>query len=303
MPKKLTAEEFIKRAKGVHGNKYDYSLANYINDSTKIKIICSEHGIFEQLPGNHIRNKQGCPVCSGKKKYSLEDFIKKAKETHGDNKYDYSKVNYVNNKTKIEIICPEHGPFFQIPKTHLSGSNCPKCSQKDAGLKRRITKEEFAKKAKKIHGDKYGYNSINYETYRGKKVEIICPKHGTFFQDPRSHLRGCGCPFCNESKGEKEIKNFLENKNIKFFREYKFKKCKDKKLLPFDFYIPSKNLLIEYQGEQHYKNNSFKHHDLKLQKHHDWLKRKFARDNNIKLLTIPYWELKNIKVMLKEELS
>ena len=115
--KKLSTEEFIKRAKEVHGDKYDYSITNYINRRTKIKYICPIHGIQEQLPENHI--KYGCGQCginkaSIKRRVPIENLIKRFNEVH-NNKYDYSKMNYVNIDTPIEIICPEHGSFFQSP--------------------------------------------------------------------------------------------------------------------------------------------------------------------------------------------
>jgi hypothetical protein len=124
--KRLTTEEFIKKAKVVHGDKYDYSLVEYKNRRIEIKIICPEHDIFEQIPTNHLNGK-GCPKCGGNIKKTTEEFIKKAKVVHGD-KYDYSLVEYKNAKTKIKIICPEHGIFEQTPECHSNSQGCPKCS-------------------------------------------------------------------------------------------------------------------------------------------------------------------------------
>ncbi len=127
--KKLSTEEFIKRAKEAHGDKYDYSITNYINRRTKIKYTCPVHGVQEQLPENHI--KYGCGQCgiskaSIKRRVPIENLIKRFNEVH-NNKYDYSKMNYVNIDTPIEIICPEHGSFFQSPYEHQKGANCLKC--------------------------------------------------------------------------------------------------------------------------------------------------------------------------------
>ena len=124
----LTTEEFINRAKKIHGDKYDYSEVEYINNHTKVCIICPEHGEFYMKPENHLILKQGCPKCYGNVKLSTEEFIKKAKEVHRD-KYDYSKVEYINYETKVCIICPEHGEFWQTPHAHLSGQGCPHCLQ------------------------------------------------------------------------------------------------------------------------------------------------------------------------------
>lgn len=121
-------EIFVKKAKEVHGDKYDYSKINYVNKRTKVCIICPEHGEFWQNPSNHL-NGNGCPVCKlEKSKLTTEKFIEKAKAIHGD-KYDYSKVDYKNNTTKVCIICPVHGEFWQVASYHLCGSGCPSCSE------------------------------------------------------------------------------------------------------------------------------------------------------------------------------
>ena len=304
--KKLTTEEFIKRAREVHGDKYDYSLVDYKNMTTKIKIICPVHGVFEQRPSDHLRGD--CIFCAGKNKLTTEEFIKRAKEVHGD-KYDYSLVEYKGIYEKVKIICPVHGVFEQSPNKHLNAKHrCPICSK---GIN---STKEFIKKAKEIHGNKYDYSLVDYKnTYQ--KVKIICPVHGVFEQSPSNHLNKTypqGCPFCSHingnSKGEVRIKKILESKKIEFIQEFYFNDLKDKNFLRFDFYIPSKKILIEYQGEQHYKAVSFSgdketaKQELKIQRHHDWLKRKYAKNNGYKLLTIPHWDYKIIKEILEEEL-
>lgn len=126
MSKKLTTEEFIKKAKGIHGEKYNYSKVNYKNAKEKVIILCKKHGEFLQSPDDHL-NKCGCPKCSGNKRLTTGEFIEKAKKVHGD-KYDYSRVNYKNTDSKVIIICPNHGEFYQSPSSHLSGNGCPKCN-------------------------------------------------------------------------------------------------------------------------------------------------------------------------------
>ena len=118
-------KQFIEESYKIHGNKYDYSKVEYINNKTKVCIICPEHGEFWQSPNKHLQ-KHGCPFCAGKY-ITNDDFIKKANKIH-NNKYDYSKVNYVNNSTKVCIICPEHGEFWQTPDKHLQGEGCPICN-------------------------------------------------------------------------------------------------------------------------------------------------------------------------------
>lgn len=148
MPAKLTLDDFIKKSKAVHGEKYDYSNSFYKNNNEKITIICPKHGEFRIRPSDHM-NGQGCPKCKGEKlseKFSMgkDDFIKKSKNIHGE-KYDYSNVVYKNNRTKVGIICKEHGIFYQTPDKHLRGQGCPKCCKKN----RKYTTEEFIEQAKK----------------------------------------------------------------------------------------------------------------------------------------------------------
>lgn len=180
--------QFTEKAKQVHGNKYGYALVEYTLPHTKVKITCPTHGDFEQTPSNHINGKQGCPVCSGRQRSTTEQFVLKAQQRH-NHTYDYSLVEYKNNKTKVKIICRDHGVFEQTPGKHLSGTTCPKC------LGRYKTTPDFISQAKQVHGDKYDY-SLVYYIQNNKKVTILCNTHGTFLQRPDGHLQGQGCPKC-----------------------------------------------------------------------------------------------------------
>lgn len=124
---KYTTEEFIKKAVSIHGDKYNYSRVRYINSSTKVEIICPIHGSFWQTPNMHIGcHKRGCPSCGGTKKMTIKEFVEKARKIHSD-KYDYSLVEYKNNKAKVKLICPKHGLFEITPNQHLRGDGCPAC--------------------------------------------------------------------------------------------------------------------------------------------------------------------------------
>ena len=199
---KLTTDDFIAKAREVHGDKYDYSKVEYVNSKTPVCIICPEHGEFWQKPNYHLSGS-GCDKCGGTYKYTTEEFIAKAREVHGD-KYDYSKVKYVNASTKVCIICPEHGEFWQAPNSHLNGRGCPKCGHENANM----TTEEFIKKARAIHGDKYDYSKVEYAN-ANVKVCIICPEHGEFWQLPGIHLSGHGCPKCS-GRGKLATEEFIQ---------------------------------------------------------------------------------------------
>ena len=239
-------EEFIKKAKEVHKNKYDYSKVHYVNSRTNVCIICSEHGEFWQRPSNHLSG-YGCSKCGNEKKRKIlssskEDFIEKAREVHCD-KYDYSSVEYFNNATKVCIKCPSHGEFWQTPANHLNDRGCPKCSGKYSP-----TTEEFIKKARKEHGNKYDYSKVNYVNAL-TKVCIICTDHGEFWQTPSSHLSGKGCQKCNLSHLERNVMNYLDEMGITYDYQKRFKWLGMQSL---DFYLPDYNVGIECQGEQHF---------------------------------------------------
>lgn len=191
--------EFIEKANKIHGTTYDYSKVEYKNCSTKVLIICKEHGEFSQRPGNHLTGN-GCKKCRDEKsgstqRLSLNDFINKAKDIHGDN-YDYSNVKYVNSHINIQIGCKIHGIFYQKPNNHLNGATCLLCSKISSSQKQRMTIDEFIIKSKKVHRDKYDYSETIYGINNNDKVNIKCLKHGLFKQTPDNHLTGKGCRIC-----------------------------------------------------------------------------------------------------------
>ena len=175
---KLTTEEFIKKAREVHGDKYDYSKVEYVGSATEITIICPKHGEFQQKPRIHLQGK-GCIKCGRERtaqfhSKSLEQFIQGAKKVHGS-KYDYSKVEFVNYQTRVTIICPVHGEFSQSPTSHLQGSGCPKCGNDRTAL--RMNNEGFINKAKAIHGDRYDYSKeIFFPLQRNTVIQHIAAK-------------------------------------------------------------------------------------------------------------------------------
>ena len=293
--------EFIKKSKSKYGDRYDYSNSVYVNSWTPLKIICPIHGEFEQTPAWHLSRKLGCSKCGNKLKNAwrlknTSDFIRDAKRIH-KNKYDYSKSSYVGALKKIEIICPIHESFFQTPNGHLNGHGCYKC-----GNNTRTTKT-FISDASKIHNNLYDYSEVNYIDLV-HKVAIKCKLHGTFYQTPNSHLKGSGCPKCKKSKGETTIENYLIAKKVSYETPKTFRDCINPKTgwnLYYDFYLPSKNILIEYDGYQHYlpyHRDKFNLDSLTERKYRDKLKNKWERKNKIKLIRIKYTAIKRIPEIL-----
>ena len=241
---KYTTDEFIDKARKTHGSKYDYSKVEYNGNKEKITIICPIHGEFTQIAAVHL-NGGGCPECSGCKQITRESFISRSIASHAI-KYDYSKVSLESGSDKVCIICPEHGEFWQTAGYHMRGGNCPKCV---GGVK--LTKEYFIEKANEIHKDKYDYTKVDYINY-STKVCIICPEHGEFWQTPNNHLFGAGCPVCPQSNLEGEVRQFLIRNNIVFEQEKGFEWLRYKRKLFLDFYLPEYNIAIECQGGQHF---------------------------------------------------
>lgn len=283
---KKTTEQFIEAATAIHGDKYDYSQVEYVNNSTMVKIICRQHGVFWQTPYGHI-NGQGCPICtreniSKKQRLGYDLFVQKAMKIHGK-KYKYPFFEYKNNKQYIDIICPKHGLFKQTIHEHLSGYGCIECS----GNRKKTTKE-FIKDAIDVHGDKYDYSKTEYIN-AVTKVRIICPEHGEFEQRPNDHLNGHGCPKCKSSKLEEAIRNFLIEKGIKFTEQKTFTWLGS---LSLDFYLTDYNVGIECQGAQHFVPVEFfgGEEGLKSTMERDERKSKLCNDKGVELLYFTYYE-------------
>lgn len=215
-------ESFLEKANIKHNYEYDYSSIKYINSQTKVEIICNKHGVFKQTPNNHLSG-QKCPFCNGNPKSNKFDFINKSILKHS-NKYDYSLVEYKNNKLKVRMICKEHGEFLQSPNRHLIGQGCPKC---DKSCKIEI--EDFVKRSYLKHGDKYDYSLVKFKNTLDE-VEIICKEHGLFVQVLRNHLNGYGCKICG---GNMKLSNddFIKRSNIIHNNKYDYSLIKYKNSL------------------------------------------------------------------------
>jgi len=283
-----TNSQFIKEAKKVHKNKYNYEKTIYQSAHKKIIIVCPIHGLFFQTPSRHLRG-DGCPKCCFKN-VSSEQFINKANKVH-KNKYNYSLVNYTNNINKVIIICPIHGEFKQSPAAHLNNQGCAKCGKQKGIDKKRITFNSFKIRGTKIHNNKYTYTEKYINSHKDK-VEINCPIHGNFVQNVMSHLQGAGCPFCKASKGELKIKEYFDKNKINFIKQKTFQNCKNIKVLPFDFYLPDYNVCIEFDGIQHFKIIDCWGGEKNLleTKNRDSIKTEYCKQNNIPLLRIKYNE-------------
>lgn len=283
----MTTDEFIRRAKDVHGNKYDYSITEYNGPKVKVKYVCPKHGIIEQNPSSHLSGS-GCRFCGIERSHknakdTTETFIKKAEKVHG-NKFDYSLVEYFNSQTKVKVICHEkdalgneHGVFIIKPNSHINGKGCPKCNGKNK------TTEEWVAEAKKVYPDKrYTFSKTKY-THARNKVIVTCAEHGDFLTLARDFLRGHGCPKCQRSRLENDVENALEKNHIEYISQKKFDWLKP---LSLDFYLPKFNVAIECQGKQHYLETTIfnEKEPLKIRQERDERKRQLCNGNGVKLI-------------------
>jgi len=243
---KPQAALFLEKSNNKHGDKYNYSNVNYINSSSKIEIICKDHGAFLQTPAMHIRAINPCIKCSyisrsDNLKQSRSEFIDKAHIIHG-NIYDYSNVIYTRSINKVSITCKIHGDFKQEAASHLRGIGCPVCGHIKKGKSKTKTTEDFIQKSKKVHEVLYDYSQTNYTGVFNKLV-IICSKHGMFEQTAHDHLTGRGCTKC-KSIFSKPCEKWLKGLNVPIEFEYKIPKSKFKA----DGFNKETNTVYEFHG-------------------------------------------------------
>jgi len=201
---KYTTHSFVEKASLIHSNKYNYDKVEYINNKTKIKIVCSLHGEFQQIPLLHIgQQKQGCPSCgiikrSSKNRRTTKQFIEESKVIHGD-RYDYSKSEYRSCDKKLIIICNLHGEFQLTPEHHFRKVGCSKCGTIRSANANRISQEQYITQVNNAHNNKYDYSKVQYVSMNANII-IICYIHGEFSQLANNHLQGSGCPSCGVNK-------------------------------------------------------------------------------------------------------
>ncbi|MDG1888926.1 MAG: DUF723 domain-containing protein, partial [Flavobacteriaceae bacterium] len=228
-----------------------------------------------------------------------EEVLKSFKETHGDT-YQYNKNDYENSSSKLRINCPKHGEFIQSVTGHKSGYGCPKCGRERISDFLTTPWGEVLKSFIEIHRNEYEYKPDTYSTLE-TPMEMFCKKHGRFEQTPKIHRNGSGCPICKSSKGEKEIEFLMRDLGVEYEHQKKFPDLSN--LYRFDFYIPSINTIIEYNGLQHYE--SVKHFggikSLKNTQRRDKIKKQYCFENGINYEIVRYDE--EIKIRVSEILE
>lgn len=308
MAKRKTDKEFKTEVNNLVGNEYTF-LGEYINKRTKILVKHNECGnTYEVLPSSFLKGNR-CKKCVAKlvgknNTKPLSYILDKLYKVHGN---EYSIIGeYKNYNTKVLVRHNTCGNEYLVrPDSLLRGSKCLKCthgSYKERYLK---TTEEFGDNVLELTKGKYELKSEYKGTYEPIEIEHL--ECGNIYTTkPYKFILGSRCPICNQSKGETLVENVLIDLDIRFERQKKFKNLKNKNNLSYDFYLPNQNILIEYQGIQHYEPieifggvDSFK-----IQVKNDNIKRKYAKDNNYNLLEISYEINKygSIKEVIEKEL-
>lgn len=228
-----------------------------------------------------------------------------------DTKYNYDKTTLIGDRAN-NIYCPSHGMFSQLIRVHTTNkSGCSECGTSVNGINKRLTKEKFIEKAKITHGETYSYDNVIYSGAH-TKVSVTCKLHGDFHVTPVNHWsNGIGCQHCknsNPSKGERKVANFLDENGFIYTTQKTYTdlyhNSKNSKLR-YDFFIPSINTLIEFNGEYHYIPQTFSKNisaqeQFDLTQIRDKLKEEYATTNDIKLIKIRYDE--NIESKLRSSL-
>ena len=237
----LTKDQFIAKARTVHGDRYEYSGVVYVKSQQKVSITCTTHGDFDQTPNAHL-NGQGCPTCYKEAKLiqvTTADFIRRSMAVHGS-LYDYSKSVYTKSLDKIEIICPVHGSFWQQAGQHMLGQTCAQCYRDSM----RKTPEQFIAEVKSVHGDVYDYPNA----YTGffDPIEITCREHGAFVQRSDIHLRGSGCSKCVSTMTSSASQEWIASLGlVHAVQEFRIPGTR----FHADLYCPDTNTVYEFYGD------------------------------------------------------
>lgn len=293
-------EEFTKATNGEY-----LLLEEYTNARTNVLVKHMKCGYTFRTSPNKFLKTLPCRECSKyTRKYNRKRTIEEAKNDIANaHNREYEMINnaYNNKYTKILALHTTCNTEFEVIYHDLlqGKSGCPTCYAKTMQELHRKTSDEFVKEFESITNE---YKLLGEYVGSDKSIRIKHIACGRSFNPtPNNFLRGSRCPHCNESKGEKRVRQILESLEFDYLTEYRFKDCKNKASLPFDFYIPDVNTCIEYDGEFHYKETPLGN-DLKRQQLHDKIKDDYCYSNNIKLIRIPYWEYRNIKTILTNKL-
>ena len=285
---------------------------------TAICDICGKEKIMPLHSYNIITKKGTKPYCCRScflesKSIKYSDIVKDIEES--GYKLLTPEKDFINGRTYIKYVCPIHGEHTMKALNFHNGKRCPECSHSKLRQKFSFSKETVYNIIKNLGGELL--NKDDYINNSTQNLRIICPRcHQNILVTSLRHFQQHGGQFCQdcykkESIGEQKIRRWLEDKKINFIQEMTFPDCKDIKPLRFDFYLPVNNIIIEYDGEQHFKekhyfnicNDTYSNSVTSYTQFHDFLKDEYCKSNNINLIRIPYTQLNNINKILEKNIN
>lgn len=249
--KLLSPDEFKARVASARGTGLNLDLVEYKGGSTKVVVVCSEHGQVLALPAVLLRGGKGCPKCGqeGRKASAARavslgeaEWLSRFKEAHGDS-YTYLGLEWVG-QAKVRVLCHDHGEFYQAARMHASGQGCPACGREKIPGRPGEGREGWLSRFTSQHGDTYDYPDTS--PVGASLTQIVCKTHGPFTQRGSDHVRGSGCSRCSgygPSKGQMELTEFCRSLSDEVQADYKFHGRRE-----LDIYVPTKALGIEFDG-------------------------------------------------------
>ena len=326
--KPYTNEEVVERLRELYGDDYDYTQVDYKTKKTLITLRCKKHDVVFSRTFQNLLKGWGCPACNkeqGKtwvntvaktydpsrrsERWTTERFIAESKAYHGEGFFDYSQCHYVNNDTPVTLIRIADGAVVNVlPYEHLRNDAVYGVQRYYQGT---TDKEKIHLLVRHLEENIETpiYVPMQEIESSSKRFKCVCPLHGEFVTSLAKIRNGNCCPECDgsgESVGERNIRRYLQNKNIKFKQEFRIE---DQKYFDtyarVDFYLPDLNTMIEFQGEQHYgiANKAITHGSRKWQsqKKRDNHLRRYAADHHVRLIEVPYTFRSNVDTFLAEQ--
>lgn len=302
-----------------NGNEFEVAVKNLPPSArVRVNMICDYCGseydswYYAVMYSRKAYPKDACAYCAGKKSSEINRG-KRSKKYIGQARKICEELGYIllttedeftNVKMQIKFICPIHGEQSMMLDNFLRGHRCAKCGRQTVANLLKYTQDYVKECIESVNGNKW----LNYGEYINSYkhnliIQCSCGNIFTtcFVNYVKAQINTCSICSHKESKGEQRIRELLDNYNITYEQEKRFDDCRDKKPLPFDFYLPDYNLICEYDGLQHFKDVSMLDHETTVA--HDSIKNEYCKFHNIDILRIPYWDFDNIEKILKEKLS
>lgn len=301
VPIEVSNQKQLEKADRKFSGKFDYSRVDLKTErGRKVTIVCPLHDSFESTIRNHLHTSAGCPGCgkmlwldSATRYKTLADAIEASYGVHGD-KYDY--LSYCSQTKLLKYSCRLHGEQTQQISSHLTGRGCMQCGR----IERTITPDEFLQRAKQTHPSGYEYDLSELKSVNDK-ITITHECGRVYRCRVSNHLSGQGCMRCKSSLGEAKIRKFLDANVIPYIDQFKI----DGFQYRYDFYLPELNILVEYDGQQHFEPvghfGGYEHFQKTIER--DRRKTDLAKKRGITLIRISYHHFANLEEFLSRAID